>query len=59
MKACARFYGILIAEYYLNGLSVLDVKFANLAPLCLKFVKVAIFPNTGRKGILCLLFVFF
>ena len=33
MKARARFHEIIIAGYFLNGLSVLDVKFANLAPL--------------------------
>ena len=33
MKACARFDEILIAGYFLNGLSILDVKFTNLAPL--------------------------
>ena len=33
MKPCARFDEILIAGYFLNGLSILDVKFANLAPL--------------------------
>ena len=33
MKTCARFGEILIARYFLNGLSILDVKFANLTPL--------------------------
>ena len=31
MKACARFDEILIVGYFLNGLSILDVKFANLS----------------------------
>ena len=33
MKAYARFDEILNREYFLNGLSILDVKFANLVPL--------------------------
>ena len=33
MKACAMFDEILIAGHLLNRLSILDVKFANLAPL--------------------------
>ena len=33
MKACARSDEILIAGYFLYGLSILAVKFANLAPL--------------------------
>ena len=33
MKACARFDEILIAGYLLKGLSILDLKFADLAPL--------------------------
>ena len=32
MKACARFDEVLFAGYFLNGLSILDMKFANLAP---------------------------
>ena len=32
MKADTRFDEILIVGYFLNGLSILDVKFANLAP---------------------------
>ena len=32
MDACARFDKIVIAGYFLNGLSILDVKSANLAP---------------------------
>ena len=33
MKACARFDEILKVGCSLNGLSILDVKFANLAPI--------------------------
>ena len=33
MKACARLDEILNAGYLLNGLSILELKFANLAPL--------------------------
>ena len=33
MKAYARFDEVLIAGYFLNGLSILDVKFADLAPI--------------------------
>ena len=33
MKAYARFDEILTMCYFLNGLSILDVKFANLVPL--------------------------
>ena len=33
MKAYARFDEILTAGYFLNGLSILDVKFANLVPI--------------------------
>ena len=33
MKAYARFDEILTVGYLLNGLSILDVKFANLVPL--------------------------
>ena len=32
MKVCARIDEVLIAGYFLNGLSILDMKFANLAP---------------------------
>ena len=32
MKACVMFDEILSVVYFLNGLSILDVKFANLAP---------------------------
>ena len=32
MNAFARFDEVIIAGYFLNGLSNLDVKFANLAP---------------------------
>ena len=34
MKACARFDEVLIEGYFLNGLSILDVEFANFATLC-------------------------
>ena len=33
MEVCARFDEVLIAGFLLNGLSILDKKFANLAPL--------------------------
>ena len=33
MKACARFNKIPIVGYFLNALSILEVKFANLAAL--------------------------
>ena len=33
MNVCARFDEVLIAGYLLNGLSILDVKFANLVQL--------------------------
>ena len=33
MKAYARFHEVLNVGYSLNGLSILDVKFANLVPL--------------------------
>ena len=33
MKACARFNEVLISQYFLNGLSILDVKFSNLVSL--------------------------
>ena len=33
MKACARFDEFPIAAYFLNGFSILDVKFADLAPI--------------------------
>ena len=33
MKAYARFDEILSAQYFLNGLSILDMKLANLVPL--------------------------
>ena len=32
MKACARFDEILTLAVFLNGLAILDVKFANLVP---------------------------
>ena len=32
MKACARFDEILIAADFLNGLSILDVKFEKISP---------------------------
>ena len=31
MRACARFDEVLITGYFLNGLLILDVQFANLA----------------------------
>ena len=33
MKTCVRFDEVLIVGHFLNGLSILDVKFANSAPL--------------------------
>ena len=33
MNACARFDEVFIAGYFLNGLSIVDVTFASLAPL--------------------------